>query len=93
MKNSNIFIFTSDKQEGWGAVLNEAMNSGCAVIADAKIGAVPYLLNHYQSGMVYQDGNLEEFLSYGVTLAKDRNLCRKLGRNAYAIITEQWKLF
>ena len=30
MEKASIYLFTSDKQEGWGAVLNEAMNSGCA---------------------------------------------------------------
>jgi hypothetical protein len=28
MEQSNIYLFTSDFGEGWGAVLNEAMNSG-----------------------------------------------------------------
>jgi len=37
METSQIFLFTSDKGEGWGAVLNESMNSGCAVIADKHI--------------------------------------------------------
>ncbi|MDE6063414.1 MAG: glycosyltransferase family 4 protein, partial [Lachnospiraceae bacterium] len=29
MEQADIFLFTSDYREGWGAVLNEAMNSGC----------------------------------------------------------------
>lgn len=33
MEKENIYLFTSDRQEGWGAVLNESMNSGCAVVA------------------------------------------------------------
>ena len=35
MMAADIFLFTSDYREGWGAVLNEAMNSGCAVIASS----------------------------------------------------------
>ena len=46
MEQSNIFIITSDQGEGWGAVLNEAMNSGCAVIANDEIGSAPFLINH-----------------------------------------------
>ncbi|MBO6297416.1 MAG: glycosyltransferase, partial [Lachnospiraceae bacterium] len=38
MERSDIFLFTSDEKEGWGAVLNEAMNSGCMVIARPEIG-------------------------------------------------------
>ena len=39
MESSQIYIFTSDRSEGWGAVLNESMNSGCAVVASDAIGA------------------------------------------------------
>jgi glycosyltransferase involved in cell wall biosynthesis len=33
MEKENIYLFTSDQQEGWGAVLNESMNSGCVVVS------------------------------------------------------------
>ncbi len=33
MEESDIFLFTSNHLEGWGAVLNESMNSACAVVA------------------------------------------------------------
>lgn len=42
MEKANIFLFTSNYEEGWGAVLNEAMNSGCAVVASHAIGSVPF---------------------------------------------------
>lgn len=42
MEKANIFLFTSDFNEGWGAVLNESMNSGCAVVASHAIGSVPF---------------------------------------------------
>ena len=29
MEKSEIYLVTSDRKEGWGAVVNEAMNSGC----------------------------------------------------------------
>ena len=38
MEKADIYLFTSDFGEGWGAVLNEAMNSGCAVVASHAIG-------------------------------------------------------
>ena len=43
MEQAGIFLFTSDRKEGWGAVLNEAMNSGCAVAASEAVGSVPDL--------------------------------------------------
>lgn len=90
MEKADIFLMTSNYLEGWGAVINEAMNSGCAVIADAKIGAVPFLLCHGQSGMVYRDGDPAEFLTYGEQLVRDRELCRRLGQNAYDTIVRLW---
>ena len=53
MEKASMFIFTSDKGEGWGAVLNEAMNSACIVIADSHIGSVPYLINNEVNGYIY----------------------------------------
>lgn len=90
MEKADIFLMTSNYLEGWGAVINEAMNSGCAVIADAKIGAVPFLIEHGKNGMVYADGALEEFLTYGQQLAEDASLRQRLGRNAYDTIVSFW---
>ncbi len=90
MERADIFLMTSDHLEGWGAVLNEAMNSGCAVLACAGIGAAPFLLRHGENGMVYREGNQKEFLKYGLYLAEDRELRERLGRNAYALIERLW---
>ena len=57
MEKTGIFLFTSDRQEGWGAVLNEAMNSGCAVVASHLIGAVPFLKKKKKNGLVYSSGD------------------------------------
>lgn len=90
MKQSDIFLFTSDFKEGWGVVLNEAMNSGCAVVAGSGIGAVPTLLNHKENGMVYKNGHVDELIKYVLELVEDKNLCRKLGQNAYDSIKNNW---
>lgn len=90
MERADIFLFTSDRQEGWGAVANEAMNSGCALAADHMIGAVPYLVHHGENGMIYEDGSREELFALTEKLAGDRELCRRLGRKAYETITECW---
>lgn len=90
MKRADIFLFTSDRQEGWGAVANEAMNSGCALVADHMIGAVPYLVNNGVNGLVYRDGSEADLFSQTRRLAEDRKLCQTLGRNAIRTITEEW---
>lgn len=60
MADSNIFLLTSDFQEGWGVVLNEAMGSGCAVVASHAAGATPYLVEHGTNGLIYQSGNVKD---------------------------------
>lgn len=59
MEEHQIFLFTSDYNEGWGAVLNEAMNSGCAVVASHACGSVPFMIKHKQNGLVYQSGDVD----------------------------------
>ena len=90
MEQSDIYLVTSDRQEGWGAVINEAMNSGCAVVADHMTGAAPFLINHGKNGMIYRDGEKESLFSLTFRLLEDRRLCRKLGENAVDTITGEW---
>lgn len=90
MERADIYLVTSDRQEGWGAVVNEAMNSGCAVVADHMIGAVPFLIDHGKNGLIYRDGNAEELFTLIAGLLKDRDLCRWLGRNAVQTILQEW---
>lgn len=90
MEQSEIFLLTSDRQEGWGAVVNEAMNSGCAVVANHMIGAVPYLISHGRDGMIYRDGDVGDLCALAERLLLDTELVQSLGRNAYKKITECW---
>lgn len=90
MEKADIFLFTSDRQEGWGAVANEAMNSGCALVADHMIGAVPYLICDGVNGFVYEDGNRTALFETVLRLAEDGQLCRLAGQKAYRTITEGW---
>lgn len=90
MEKADVFLFTSDRQEGWGAVANEAMNSGCALLADHMIGAAPYLVKPGENGFIFRDGRSEELLSLAERLATDEQLCRKVGEKAYNTIIETW---
>lgn len=90
MERADIFLITSDRQEGWGAVVNEAMNSACAVLADHMVGAVPYLIEDGENGLIYRDGDREELFTLAEKLVTDRELCARLGRRAYQTIVETW---
>ena len=90
MKKTEIFLFTSDKNEGWGAVLNEAMNSGCAVVADHEIGAAPFLIKNGENGIIYKDGDFEDLFSKTKKMLDDKELLCKIGRNAYETMIREW---
>ena len=90
MENSEIFLFTSDRNEGWGAVLNEALNSGCAVVANKNIGAVPYLLVDGHNGFIYNNDDLDMLYFQIITLLKDENYRKKLSVEAYNTIAYSW---
>lgn len=90
MEQSEIYLFTSDYKEGWGAVLNEAMNSGCAVLASHAIGAVPFLLRHEKNGMIYENGNVKDLCGKAERLVQSATERRRLGGAAYETILEEW---
>ena len=89
MEKSEIHLFTSDRQEGWGAVLNEAMNSACVSVANENIGSVPFLIEDGVNGFNY-DGTVEHLYKKIKVLFDDKNKIEKLSRNAYYTILNEW---
>ena len=90
MEKGHIFIFTSNHLEGWGAVVNEAMNSGCAVVANVQAGAVPYLIRHGENGLCYPDNRyekMEEAVKFLIGHPQERE---RMGWEAYRTITGLW---
>lgn len=90
MEKTRIFLMTSDYREGWGAVVNEAMNSGCAVVASHAIGAVPFLIKDNYNGCVYKNGRVKQLANIVEELILNPTKCQKLGENAYKTIIEEW---
>lgn len=86
METSDIYLFTSGREEGWGVVLNEAMNSRCAVIANTQAGSSTYLLDN-QCGCFYNG-----------TMSSLKNAVNKMlhsdihfmGERAYERIKKDW---
>ena len=90
MEASEIFLFTSDRNEGWGAVLGEAMNSACAVVTSHAIGATPFLVEDNKNGLIYQDGNFEDLYKKVKSLLLREISAGELGIKAYQTMTEIW---
>ena len=90
MDAASIFLFTSDRNEGWGAVLNESMNSGCAVVADGAIGSVPFLLKDGENGMIYHTCDVDDLYQKVKYLLDHPQACREMGKKAGKTVTELW---
>lgn len=90
MRKSEIFVFTSDRNEGWGAVVNEAMSSGCCVVGSDTVGSVPYLISHDVNGLKYRDGNISSLADTLRSLLDNPEKCRELGKQAAIDIREIW---
>ncbi len=88
MRESHIFLFTSDQNEGWGAVVSEAMGCGCCVVANQHIGSVPYLIKDGETGVTYRDkAELENKL---LGLINHREEMARMTENGYNVISTIW---
>lgn len=90
MEESDIFLFTSDHNEGWGAVLGEAMSSGCAVVAGSAIGATPFLVQHNVNGCIYNSIDYKQFEELVLSLIINDSLRENIGLNAIKTMQEEW---
>jgi glycosyltransferase involved in cell wall biosynthesis len=90
MKTASIFIATSNFMEGWGAIVNEAMNSGCAVIVSHAMGSVPFLIENGKDGILYKSGNTEQLYQHINDLLDNPDKVTLLGKNAYNKIISVW---
>ena len=86
MEKASVFVATSGREEGWGAVLNEAMNSGCICFAKNQMGATGFLIDNGINGWVYD--NIREMPD------KLQHLCEENRKDireaAYTCILEKW---
>lgn len=90
MREHEIFLFTSDRNEGWGAVLNEAMSNGCAVVASHLIGSVPFLIKNGKNGLVFKSEDLNS-LECKVRFLLDNPLSRiEIAKNAIYTMRNEW---
>lgn len=90
MQKHEIFLFTSDRNEGWGAVLNESMANGCAVVASNLIGSVPFLIKDGENGLIFQSENIESLYQKVKSLLDNTQLRMILSQNAQHTMCKVW---
>lgn len=90
MRKHDMFLFTSDRNEGWGAVLNEAMANGCTAVGSDAIGAVPFLINDGVNGLIFESVNVDSLEGKVEYLINNPSERQKLACNGYNTIKNVW---
>jgi glycosyltransferase involved in cell wall biosynthesis len=90
METCHIHLFTSNYLEGWGAVVNEGMNSGCVEVVNAQVGAAPYLIRHGENGLVYPNDSYERMEELVLDLFAHWDEKKQMGQAAYETIRDTW---
>ena len=70
MRESDILLSTSDRGEGWGAVINEGMSAGCAVVCSDTIGCAGTLADGKNS-VIFATHSVKD-LKRAIIEARDR---------------------
>lgn len=90
MDKANIFMFTSDFGEGWGATLNECMNSACACVASHAAGSTNFLIEDKVDGLIYKNGDFEDLYSKVKYLVDNKAEREKIAKRAYEKMANVW---
>lgn len=90
MQRSQIFIFTSDQNEGWGAVANEAMSNGCVLVASDTIGSTPYLVKEGITGFSFSSCDVDSMTEKVKWLIEHPHKMQEIQRNAYQQMKNIW---
>lgn len=90
LENADIYIMPSNGYEGWGAVVNEAMQTKCAVVSSEEIGSARSMIIDGKNGLLYHSGNIKELKQSISKLLNDNNLLNSIQEAGYKTITQEW---
>ena len=90
MAQYDIYVLPSSAYEGWGAVVNEAMSAGCAVIASDKTGAGASLIEHGVNGLLFKSGSEDSLYDCLSQLVNNKKLINDFSVKSRLIIRENW---
>ena len=89
MRNSDVYLFTSDQKEGWGVVLNEAMINGNIILSTKKPGASTYLLNS-DNAVLLKSFSVKEWVQSIEAIYENIKQYDIIVKNAVATIKDEW---
>ena len=90
MYRHDILLTTSDKNEGWGATVNEGMSNGCVLIGSNEVGSVKFLINDEVNGLIFKSNDLSSLFDKVTSVINKPEKCNLLAKNAYITMKEIW---
>lgn len=64
MQQADIYVLASNAYEGWGAVLNEAMNEGCSVVGTYEAGSSATMIENDINGLLFHSGDIQTLVGH-----------------------------
>jgi glycosyltransferase involved in cell wall biosynthesis len=90
MEQADIYVMPSNREEGWGVALAEAMAAGCACGAAVEAGATRVLIRDGENGFHFQAGDAEGLARQLAMLLTDATRRSQMGAQARKTMLEQW---
>lgn len=87
---ADVFLFTSEYSEGWGAVLGEALSSGCVCFASEQAGATPFLVKDGFNGCMIKLGDVRGVAEKIIHLTKSKKDISDIQNNAMRTMLDLW---
>lgn len=88
LDETDLLLVTSDRYEGWGAIVNEGMYHKCVVLSDNLVGSSTYLIQENQNGFIYK--NEEEFLEKSCFILNHLGEMNSIREKAHDTIKKSW---
>ena len=90
LNETNVFVFSSTQEEGWGAVVNESLGSGCLVVASKQSGAGSALIKHGVNGFLFDCFSQEELNNLMLDIVTNYHQLSYIRKNGYDLIHSLW---
>lgn len=90
MRMHHIACFTSDRNEGWGAVLNEAMSQGCCPVSSIETGSTPYLIKDGVNGFSFSLKKENDLFEKVLYLIEHPHKREQMSIEAHKTIRDVW---
>jgi len=90
IQKSDIYVLSSNRNEGWGVVANESMSEGAVLVANEQAGAARVLIDHGRTGFLFKDGDVDNLTTILYTLFTNASLRETVRQTAWREMHRLW---